>query len=132
MPLLDPGRSVFPTDFHGLPFRQLRIDLRTDQIVEGGEARPLGREEYGQVFSMGVCVTDQKIENRPAQKGHAIDRGPDALLLQKVKALRQSRTAFTFVFLFREKPECLAEVFLVKANQTSDLVPAAVIAGDDL
>ena len=37
--------SVFPTDPHSLSFRQIRIDLRADQVVEGGEARPLVREE---------------------------------------------------------------------------------------
>jgi len=88
VPPLDPGRSVFPTDPHGQSFRQIRIDLRADQIVEGSKARPSVREKYGQIFGMGVSVADQKIEKRPAQKGHAIGRGPDALLLQEVKALR--------------------------------------------
>ena len=80
---------------------------------------------------MGVSVADQKIENCPAQKGHAVGRGPDALFLQEVKALRQSRTAFIFVFLFGEDPEGLAEVLLMEAHQTSAPVPATVIAGDD-
>ena len=39
VPPLDPGRSVFPTNLHGLSYRQIRIDLREDQIVKGCKTR---------------------------------------------------------------------------------------------
>ena len=84
---LYPGRSVLAADPHGLSFRQIRIDLRAEQIVKGREAWSPVREEHGQILGMGVGIADQEIEDRPSQKGHAIGGGADAFLLQQGKTL---------------------------------------------
>ena len=65
---LNPTRSVLPAYPHGLFFCQIRIDLRTDQIIKGRETWPPVREEHGQILGMGVVIADQEIEDRPSQE----------------------------------------------------------------
>lgn len=62
---------------------------------------------------MTVCVSDNQIENEPAEQRARIEGGFDRCVLDQTEALVETGTAFLFVFPSWWNTKSLAEVLLM-------------------
>ena len=116
--LLEPGQPIFPSDPHRKPGRKVRINKGADEIVEGRKPWSTRCVKDRKILGVGICVSDEGVENDPRERGLLIRSRACALLLQQAKASFQRRPSLGFVFLFRKDPQGLAEIFLVNSQDS--------------